>query len=197
MANKNLTANNGGLAYDGSGVANSPTFNLNQAAKYGSLLNPLLEKIIHKYDPYSGSADDDELPDPDEKIEFNDIKVFAENIKECIGFQSVVEEQIDTIDDEVPGSKNKFLKAINQNYKNHRRTLLIEHGIDPRNKNEVICIIRSNADKLIQNVSKTILDHAEVDLHRYPVEDVQDSTNLIVCYGFINCQILERPNDYK
>lgn len=197
MANNKLSAKKGGVTIDNSGIANRSTFNLNQAAKYGSLLNPLLEKIIDKYDPDAGSSDDEDLPDPDEKIEFNYIKIYTENIKECIGFLSIVEEQIDAIDDEAPGSKKKFIRAINQNYKHHRRVLLIEEEINPKNKNDIIAAIRSNADKLIKNVSETILERAEVDLHTYSFEEVEDSTNLIVCYGFINCKILERPDDYK
>lgn len=197
MADKKIAASKSGIAYDGSGFGNSPTFNLNQTVKYRSLLNPLLEKIIENYDQKSQKTDIDELPDPLEKIKFNDVKVYGEEIEECIDFLSVVEEQLDAIDDEDPGSKNKFLKAVNQNYKNHRRELLIENKIDPAKKDDVINVIRSNADNLILNVSKTIIDRAEVDLHHCPVEDVQGATSLIVCYGFVNCKILEKPDDYK
>jgi len=197
MGDKEISANGGGLAYDGSGIGNSPTFNVNQTGKYKSLLNPLLEKIIDIYDEKPKDSDVDELPSPLEKIEFNDVKVFGEDIKECIDFLSVVEEQIDAIDDEGPGSKNKFLKAINLNYKNHKKELLITNNIDPVKKNDVIRVIRLNADDLIQKVIKTIIGFAEADLHQYPVEDVQGATSLIVCYGFINCKILEKPDDYK
>lgn len=197
MAGKDIAADRGGIAYDGSGVGNKPTFNINQTAKYRSLLNPLLEKIIDNYDQKPKNQDKYELPDPLEKIEFNDVKVFREEIRECISFLSVVEEQVDAIDDEEPGSKDKFIKAIHQNYKNHRKDLLINNKTDPSKKEDVISIIRSNADNLIQSVSKTIIDFAEVDLHHCPVEDVQGATSLIVCYGFVNCKILERPDDYK
>ncbi|GGC82723.1 hypothetical protein [Vreelandella lutescens] len=197
MAGKDIRADRGGLAYDGSGVGNKPTFNINQTARYRSLLNPLLEKIIDNYDQKPKKSDDNELPDPMEKIEFNDVKVFGEEINECISFLSVVEEQVDAIDDEEPGSKDKFLKAIHQNYKNHRRELLIINKADPSKKEDVISLVRSNADNLILSVSNTVIGFAEVDLHHCPVEDVQGATSLIVCYGFVNCKILERPDDYK
>lgn len=197
MSDKDISATKGGFAYDGSGIANSPTFNLNQVAKYGSLLNPLLEKIIDKYDPDSEVNNDDELPDPEEKLDFNHVRVFSEEIVDCVGFLSLVEEQVDTIDDESPGAKKKFLRAIHQNYKNHRCELLIENGINSKDKADVIKIVRANADLLIQQVTNTILEYAKVDLYYCPVEDVRDSTNLIVCYGFINCKVLERPDDYR
>lgn len=195
MANKEIRAERGSLAYDGSGIGNSPTFNLNHVARFSSLLNPLLEKIIENYNPESELNHSYDLPDPDEKLKFNDVKVFSEEIIDCIGFLSLVEEQVDSIDDENPGARKKFLRAINQNYKNHRRQLLIKNSIAIKDKVSVTEIIRKNSDLLLQQVTDSMLDNAIVDFHAFPVEDVRDSASLIVCYGFINCQILERPND--
>ncbi|HDZ8980278.1 TPA: hypothetical protein RUY06_002172 [Aeromonas veronii] len=195
MRTKEVRADRGGLAYDGSGIGNSPTFNLNHVARFSSLLNPLMEKIIENYNPELGLNHNYDLPDPDEKLNFNDVKVFSEEIVDCIGFLSLVEELVDSIDDDKPGAKNNFLRAINQNYKNHRRQLLIKNGIAIKDKVAVIELIRNNSDLLLQQVTDSMLDNARIDFHAFPVEDVRDSASLIVCYGFINCQILERPND--
>ncbi len=196
MASKEIKAERGSLAYDGSGMGNSPTFNLNHVARFSSLLNPLLERIIGTYDPDSEVNNNDELPDPDEKLDFNNVRVFTEEIIDCVSFLSLVEEQVDAIDDESPGAKVKFLRAIHQNYKNHRRQLLISESVAIKDKESVISTIRQNSDLLLQKVTNSILDNARTDLHAFPVEDVRDSANLIVCYGFINCKVLERPNDY-
>jgi hypothetical protein len=196
MASKEIKAGRGSLAYDGSGVGNSPTFNLNHVARFSSLLNPLLERIIENYDPDSEVNNNDELPDPDEKLDFNNVRVFSEEIIDCVGFLSLVEELVDAIDDESPGAKVKFLRAIHQNYKNHRRQLLINESVAIKDKEFVISTIRQNSDLLLQQVTDSILDNARTDLYAFPVEDVRDSANLIVCYGFINCKVLERPNDY-
>jgi hypothetical protein len=196
MASKEIKAERGSLAYDGSGINNSPTFNLNHVARFSSLLNPLLERIIEKCDPDSETNNSDELPDPDEKLDFNNVRVFSEEITDCVGFLTLVEEQVDAIDDESPGAKIKFLRAIHQNYKNHRRQLLISESVSIKDKESVISTIRQNSDLLLQQVTDSILDNARTDLHAFPVEDVRDSANLIVCYGFINCKVLERPNDY-
>ncbi|MCV3283530.1 hypothetical protein [Aeromonas veronii] len=195
MTTKEVRADRGGLAYDGSGIGNSPTFNINHVARFSSLLNPLMEKIIENYNPELGLDHNYDLPDPDEKLNFNDVKVFSEEIVDCIGFLSLVEELVDSIDDEKPGAKNNFLRAINQNYKNHRRQLLIRNGIAIKDRVAVIELIRKNSDLLLQQVTDSMLDNARIDFHAFPVEDVRDSASLIVCYGFINCQILERPND--
>jgi len=196
MASKEIKAEVGSLAYDGSGIGNSPTFNLNHVARFSSLLNPLLERIIENYDPDSETNNSDELPDPDEKLDFNRVRVLSEEIIGCVGFLTLVEEQVDAIDDESPGAKSKFLRAIHQNYKNHRSQLLISENVAIKDKKSVILTIRQNSDLLLQQVTDSILDNAITDLHTFPVEDVRDSANLIVCYGFINCKVLERPNDY-
>ena len=196
MASKEIKAERGSLAYDGSGMGNSPTFNLNHVARFSSLLNPLLERIIEEFDPDSEANKNEELPDPDEKLDFNNVRVFSEEIIDCVGFLTLVEEQVDAIDDESPDAKVKFLRAIHQNYKNHRRQLLISESVAIKDKVSVISTIRQNSDLLLQQVTDSILDNARTDLHAFPVEDVRDSANLIVCYGFINCRVLERPNDY-
>lgn len=196
MATKQIKAGGGGIAYDGSGIANSPTFNLNHVARYSSILNPLLERLIDKYDPYEEVNNASELPDPDEKLNFNNVKVFSEEINDCVGFLSLVEELVDTIDDEAPGAKNKFLRSIYQNYNEHRRKLLINKGVAVKDRESVIETIQENSDFLLQQVTDSILENARVDFHGFPVEDVRDSANLIVCYGFINCKVLEKPNDY-
>ena len=196
MAKKELKAAYGSLAYDGSGIGNSPTFHLNHVAKFSSLLNPLLERVIENYDPDLETNNNDELPDPDEKLDFNNVRVFSEEIIDCVGFLTLVEEQVDAIDDESPGAKIKFSRAIHQNYKTHRRQLLISENVAIKDKKTVIFTIRQNSDILLQQVTDSIMDNARIDLHAFHVEDVRDSANLIVCYGFINCKVLERPNDY-
>ena len=196
MANKEIKAVRGGVAYDGSGMCNSPTFNVNQVPKFSSLLNPLLERIIENYDPDAETNGNDELPNTDKKLFFNNVRVYTEVINDCVSFLTLVEEQVDAIDDESPGAKIKFLKAIYQNYETHRLQLLVDEGVTIKDKNAVISTIRQNSDRLLQQVRDSIVDNAIVDLLAFPIEDVRDSAYLIVCYGFINCKILERPDDY-
>lgn len=197
MPSKEIKANRGGLAYDGSGIGNRPTFNINNVARYSSLLNPLLEKLVESYDPSTGCIEDKLLPTPDEKISFNDVQVFNCELIDCVSFMTLVENHINAIDDELPGSKNKLLRAIHRSYQNQRRDLLIDNNIKASDKKAVLHTIKSNSDILIRNVVNSIIDNAEADLYRFPKEDIEDSAMLVVCFGFINCKILENPDDYK
>ncbi|MFS1863153.1 hypothetical protein BCU54_018920 [Vibrio lentus] len=197
MASKEISADRGGIAFDGSGVGNRTTFNVNNVARYSSLLNPLLEKLVETYDPGAECMEDTFLPTPDEKLSFNDVQVFNFEIIECVSFMTLVESHINTIDDESPGSKAKLLRAINRSYKNQRRDLLIDNKVSASDKKSVLHTIKSNSDFLIRNVVNSIIDNAETDLYMFPKEDIQDSAMLVVCFGFINCKILENPDDYK
>ncbi|GHY63093.1 hypothetical protein VCSRO25_0591 [Vibrio cholerae] len=197
MTSKEIRADRGSIAYDGSGVGNRATFNVNNVARYSSLLNPLLEKLVESYDPDAECTEDNFLPTPDEKLTFNDVQVFNFEIIECVSFMTLVESHINTIDDESPGSKAKLLRAIYRSYQNQRRDLLIDNKVNASNKEAVLNAIRSNSDFLIRNVVNSIIDNAEADLYMFPKEDIQDSAMLVVCFGFINCKILEKPDDYK
>lgn len=195
MTKKSITATNKGVAIDASGSGNTSHINITRAAKFGSLLNPLLELIIEK-DIFNSDRENQSTPDPEHKINFNDVKVYAVTLKECISLLSIIEEQIDAIDNEVPNSKERFKRAIKQNYTTHKNKLLTEHNLDPTNKTAIIETIKNNSDKLIERIADTLLSNSEVDLHDHPIEDVRDAINLVICYGFINCKILENPNDY-
>ncbi|MGF1863030.1 hypothetical protein [Photobacterium profundum] len=197
MPSKEIRADRGGFAYDGSGVGNSPTFNVNNVARYSSLLNPLLEKLVESYDPDAECVEETFLPNPDEKLSFNDVQVFNFEIIECVSFMTLVESHINAIDDESPGSKNKLLRAIHKSYHNQRRDLLIDNKVNISDKEAVLHTVRSNSDSLIRNVVNSIIDNAETDLYMFSKEDIQDSAMLVVCFGFINCKILEKPDDYK
>ena len=197
MATKEIRAESQGIAVDGSGIGNQTEINVNHTAKFGSLLNPLLEKIIENYDPDAEHEKAKELPEPEEKLKFNDVNVFSYEIIENIGFLSLVEEIVDAIDDASPGSKRKFLRAIHQNYQNQKKQILIKNKINITDKASVIDTVRASSDAIIQAVFDSILSYAATDLYLHSIEDVRDSINLIVCYGFINCKILERPGDYE
>ncbi len=193
---KEISANKG-VAIDNSGKGNSVHITVAKATKLTSLLNPILEKIIEEHDRIEkhearknyGSED---ILNLETKITFNSVQVHAEELRDSAGYMSLIEELIDSIDDEKPKAKETFLNAIKRNYNNHKKTLLINHATNPQDTDAVQKLICANADKLIQAVAKTILEHAEGDLE-HSVEFVQFAQELLVGYGFINCKILEKP----
>lgn len=189
--NIDAQATNGGLTVvsTGSGgvtVAASP-------AAISSLLNPLLMKIVSTHTPY------DEIPDiemdyrgVDEKIEHNNVSVYSEVIIDNVGYMELIESLISTIDNEEPGAQKRFLYAINQKYKTARRELFMRQAEKPVTEEQKMDVIRIGSDELVLKVSELIVD-IKTGFHGVPSELVEWARQLIVCYGFINCKILEPP----
>lgn len=189
--NIDAQATNGGLTVvsTGSGgvtVAASP-------AAISSLLNPLLMKIVSTHTPY------DEIPDVemdyrgvDEKIEHNHVSVYSEVIIDNVGYMELIESLILTIDNEEPGAQKRFLYAINQKYKTARRDLFMRQAEKPVTEEQKLDVVRMGSDELVLRVSELIVD-IRTGFHGVPSELVDWARQLIVCYGFINCKILEPP----
>ncbi|WP_281649025.1 ABC-three component system protein [Parendozoicomonas sp. Alg238-R29] len=164
-------------------------------ARLPSILNPLLIKIIEEHRPQNSAESVSFLyPETELKITYNRVINYADDFKEFSGYMSLIEYSLDNIDNEDPGARETFLWALNKKYKNIKKELLIENDIDPSNKDDVIGIIAKNSDRIILKVSKEIISTANGDV-TYPIELVQAAQELVVCYGFINCQILEKPDD--
>ncbi|WP_415766105.1 hypothetical protein [Pseudomonas sp. ZB1P45] len=158
-----------------------------------SVLNPLIIKIVEVYRPQFNSVmQAPKYPETEVKITFNRVKIYAEDLREQSGYMALIESLIDCIDDESPLSKETFLWAINQKYKDVKKKIFLEGNIDPLDSEAAKEAICQNSDKIISLVSLDILSGANVS-STSPVELVKAAKELIVCYGFINCKILEEP----
>ncbi|EJB1796859.1 hypothetical protein MUE05_003552 [Vibrio parahaemolyticus] len=187
-----VTANNGGIAVDISGSNNK--IHVLSAHKVRSALTPLLEKILHTSDPLDLELDDEYIfvEKVEIKIEYNSLNVYSELIRDNSIFLVIVEEAIEAFDNENPNYRKRFLKSINMKYKDARREVMIENGINIKNNTDVIECVRINSDYLISSVRKKIFDDGFSDLD-FCVESLQMAIDMIICYGFINCKILEVP----
>lgn len=184
-------ATNGGLTVVSTG-SGSVTVVANPAA-ISSLLNPLLMKIVSTHTPY------DDIPDiemdyrgVDEKIEHNRVSVYSELIIENVGYMELIESLISTLDDEEPGAQKRFLYSINQKYKIARRELFMRQTERRLTAEQKLNVIRIGSDELVLKVSELIVD-VQTGFHGVPSELVEWARQLIVCYGFIHCKILEPP----
>lgn len=189
------TASDHGIAVSTSGP-DSPVTIVTALSRMPSILSPLLEGIIGVYDPVELLPDSfDILPETDLKIEFNCLILYAEEIRELVGFMSLVENIIDTIDQQSPGSAARFLWAINKKYRDCKNKLILKTNIDLTNKNNIHQCICANADKLFDEVTEELFLTVRSGMD-CEIEIIQSAQRLIVCYGFINCKVLERPDDY-
>ena len=196
MKSSSISSSENSLSLNNSGVGNKATVTLNQSASYGSIINQLLTSLVENFDADFDDGDTSPLPDHEDKLDFNNVIHYKEDILDNIIYLSVVEDITDTIDNEKPRTKEKILKAINRLYKTEKRNILIDHDINPSDKENVIKALNSNADIIFRNINSSLLELSKKDLIKYDIERVQSSIDLILCYAFINCRILENPNDY-
>jgi hypothetical protein len=184
-------AQDNGVAVDNSGSGTVNVFPTQSAAAVSSLLNPLLLKIVEAHTPYEELADDDiEYPGVEAKLEYNQVLVFSDEIRENSGYMELIEGLIISIDDEDPGAQKKFLYAISQKYKEAKKELFLKCSEKPQSLEQKLSLIRLNSDALIKLVSDRIVNVSD-QFQNCPVELVESAKQLIVCYGFINCKILE------
>ncbi|NMV06541.1 hypothetical protein, partial [Vibrio parahaemolyticus] len=101
-------------------------------------------------------------------------------------------EAIEAFDNENPNYRKRFLRTIHMKYKEAKREVMIENNINTRNDVDVISCIKNNSDILISSVRNKIFDDSFSNLD-FCVESLQMARDMIVCYGFINCKILEVP----
>lgn len=192
MKSSSAAAAGSGVAVNNAGNDNVINI-IQQLSTLPSILNQLLEGIISVYEPQFNDSDEHlASPETEVKISYNSVKIHAEEIREHSGYMSLIDQVIDNIDDENPSAKKTFLWAINQKYKSCRKTLFIENGVDPEDKEHVREIIGIHADRIIESVAKEITASATGSLN-FSVELIQAAQELVVCYGFINCRILEKP----
>lgn len=187
------TAEGGGIAVtNGNGTV---TINVRDFQKLNTLLSPLLIKIVETYKPYqTNQVIPPEYPGLEEKLDHNAVIVHAPELRENCGLMAIIEGHVDVIDNNDPGAKDTLLWAIHGKYKEVRKELMIEEGVNPSDKQATMRLIRKNSDKILLKVSKKIIN-VENECYGAAVEILSAARDLIVCYGFINCKILEPLSD--
>lgn len=192
LGNTEASSSGGGHAIVTKG-ANSPV-NITALAKIPSTLTPLLEGILGSYDPMISEPNDEyEMPPKTEdKMEYNDLKLYSEDIREAAGFMSIVESSITSIESNSANASKRFLWAIQQRYKKVKKTVLLESGLTKFDQDSILAFVKSNADLLFQRVIEDFREEVHTT-KRFEQEIIDASIFLIVVYGFINCKILERP----
>ncbi|EOX3089957.1 hypothetical protein ACPFMM_001320 [Vibrio cholerae] len=173
--------------------ANSPV-SITALAKIPSILTPLLEGILDSYDPITSEPSDhyEMPPKTEDKMEYNDLKLYLDDIREAAGFMSIVESSVTSIESNSANASKRFLWAIQQRYKKVKKAVLLESGLTTFDQNSVMEFVKNNSDLIFQRV----VEDFRKDIHtikQFEQETIDASIFLIVVYGFINCKILERP----
>ena len=127
------------------------------------------------------------LPEIEEKIGHNNITTYKYLINEYSFYGKILEDIYETLEEEKPGKKGKLLRMISDFYKAEKGILTQTDNID---------VIRKNADLIIENIieklNAEILKSSNLDATN---EEIYSAIHIIVADAFIQCKILEDPNE--
>ena len=128
-----------------------------------------------------------ELPEIGEKIGHNNITKYKYLIDGYGLYGKKLKGIYETLEEEKPEKKGKLLRMISDFYKAEKGILTQTDNID---------VIRKNADLIIENIIKKldaeILKSSNLDAEN---EDVHSAIHIIVADAFIQCKVLEDPNE--
>jgi hypothetical protein len=133
-------------------------------------------------------------PEIEEKINFNNVVVYRpliENNYSENGFY--LDTAYEALDSDTPGRRKTFLRYLNFLY----LTVLGEHlkKQAPLGKLE---IIRANADNIIVEVINSLLLRIASNrraIEHISSESIEYNVIAIVCHAFVDCKVLENPNN--
>ncbi|MFW7230311.1 hypothetical protein ACMGGA_02395 [Citrobacter sp. BNK-39] len=191
MVNVSASDNSYAISNKGSGNVNVTIYQ--NIAQLPSVLAPLLIKVTEKYTPsFDPFSIQEKSPKLELKIFHNKLRYYADDIRLQSEFMGVVEDSINTLDNESPGAKGVILWTLNRSYKKIKRDILMEGDCDPFDFTKTQDLIGKKSDYIFKAVSEDIynFDCSTFGCGRELLIAAQD---LLVCYGFIGCQILEEP----
>lgn len=128
----------------------------------------------------------------EDKITYNDVVKYREIIMDYAMYYDECENIMTIIDNKSIGRKGKILKWIHSKYLTEKGNFVK----DNKNINE-IDVIRQNSDIILDNIITSLKEHILNHLDDYTIDeiDIELGITCFVCYCFMKCTILEKPND--
>lgn len=133
-------------------------------------------------------------PEIEEKISFNNVisyKALIETNFSENGFY--LDSAYEALDSDTPGRKKLFLGFINQLY----LSILGEH-IKKNSQLDKLTVIRANADTILVEVINSLLiriSNNVKSIEHISSESIENIVIAIVCHAFVDCKVLENPNN--
>lgn len=130
----------------------------------------------------------------EDKLSYNNVIKYRELINDYAMFYDICDNILNINDNSNPGAKSKLLNSIRDHYKMCKGELIRQHNASTETGQD---LIKQYADvlidKIIEKCRASIID--STNLNNVTIEDMNRGLNCIICYCFIKCKILEKPND--
>lgn len=124
--------------------------------------------------------------DIEKKIEYNVVIKNKFKFNKYKIYYLICDQILNAIDDQLAQSKNKLMNFINDSYED----ILGEIALENSNKNKLE-IIQNRADLIIDTIKLKLINILGDNEMFY--EDKEFGVNIILCYAFMECKILEKP----
>lgn len=127
------------------------------------------------------------------KIDHNNVVLFRAMIEEFSFYTTYVNETYKSLSDLKPACRSRVLRIIKKEYNLVRDTLV--RGL---NQEDIIPVIRENSDDIIAQVlhklKERLYESSNLN-NEIPIEDLETALEMVVGDAFVECKILENPND--
>lgn len=180
-------------------IGTAQTVHINQVAPNFQRRPALISQVVKRLSSLSllDEAPSNQLEhiyNIDAKLEYNHVFKYRPLIEEYGEYGNNVIKILNTIDQEKIGSERKILRLINDFYKECIGNLRRIESYSEQ-KREIIEVIRSNSDQIIEDVINKIIDVINNSSNGQDMdeEDLIFGVKYIVGHAFIECKVLERP----
>lgn len=133
-------------------------------------------------------------PEIEEKISFNNVISYKALIETNFSENGYyLDSAYEALDSDTPGRKKLFLGFLNQLY----LSILGEH-IKKNSNLDKLTIIRANADTILVEVINSLLIRISNNvrsIEHISSESIENIVIAIVCHAFVDCKVLENPNN--
>ncbi len=165
----------------------------NRIAKNPSYLADVIN-AISKF-PLADSSDNTSLIpfEIENKITHNNVVIYKRIVEDYAFYSTLISETYDAISELNPYCKDKIMKVVNRKYLDSKNYLVKENPDTPE-----IELIKENSDSIIEDVLRVLKEHLyeSTNLNNdIPLEDLEMALEIVVGDAFVNCKILENPNN--
>lgn len=154
-----------------------------------TLISKIIPKILNQLPDFEDSKDNLTSFEIVEKINYNDLKKYKEIIEFHSDYLGLVDHVLFEIDSEKPNSRRLFNKYIKSRYIHTKHNYLSKYSNESVREIE---IIQEYSDSIIDAIKAELISSISPEMN-FNKEEIEIGCELLVCQGFIDCNILEEP----
>lgn len=161
--------------------------------KLPSLLAQIVPTLSQQVAKATEDASDFMTYEIEQKISHNKLNAFKHCIEEYGQYGSIVDSVYEDFDNQQPGGKSRILNHLRAKYNRIKSEIIqLEQKILPNIT--ALEAVQKNADEILNRATTEIREEIiTAQKASVVMEDLDLTSMVIVCHGFINCKILEKP----